>query len=51
MISKPGNPVRTEESSQRFVSPTTPVNERIDQVAAYCTDKQPQAEWLKLTPT
>lgn len=42
MISKPSNPIRTGETSQRFVSPTTPVNERIDQVAAYCTDKQHQ---------
>ena len=49
MISKPGNPITTGQSDQRFVSPITPVDERIDQVAAYCTNKQHQAEWLKRT--
>ena len=49
MISKPANQIWTGEPSQRFVSPITPVDERIDQVAAYCTDKQHQAAWLKRT--
>ena len=49
MISKPSSPARTGQPSQRFIPPATPVDERIDQVAAYSTDKQHQAEWLKQT--
>ena len=49
MTSKPGSPTKKGQPSQRFFPPVTPVDERIDQVAAYCTDKQRQAEWLKRT--
>ena len=49
MISKPSSPTMTGQPSQRFIPPATPVDERIDQVAAYSTDKQHQAEWLKQT--
>ena len=49
MTSKPGNPTPTGQPSQRFVSPATPVDERIDEIATYHPDKQHQTEWLKRT--
>ena len=49
MIPKPGSPTGEKQPSQRFLPPVTPVDQRIDQVAAYGTDWQRQADWLKQT--
>lgn len=47
VVSKAGWPKGTAQHSERFIPPETPVSQRIDQVAAYCTGKNHQAEWLK----
>ena len=49
MIQKEGQAKEQSRLSARFTPPTTLVSERIDEVTAYCTSKERQAEWLKRT--
>ena len=49
MTPEAGQHKDTAQTSKRFTPPATPVSERIDQVAAYCTGKEHHAKWLKQT--
>ena len=49
MTQKRVNHEGKERTGNRFISPETPVGERIDEVASYCTGKEHQAKWLKRT--
>ena len=49
MTSKAGQSRGTGQPGKRFISPVTPVNERIDQLTIHCPDQEQQAHWLKKT--
>lgn len=49
MIPKAGQSKGTVQPGKRFISPLTPVNERIDQIAIHCSGQEQQGQWLKKT--